>query len=94
MSLSNLSSVPLLTGANYPSWSSGMTALLRATRCWSVVCGRSVQPSRVYRKATTDEVNAGTYKRNDDVDITTPERQKEMDDWDQVDDQALGYIAL
>ena len=94
MSLSNLSSVPLLNGANYPSWSSSMTALLRASRCWSVTSGRIPRPKPTFRKASTSEVAAGTYKANEDVETTTAERQKEIEDWDSLDDQAMGLIAL
>ena len=72
-------SVPILDGSNYTLWAQGMTAALRSKGVWQVVRGHQIRPENLGGDADDDDIAA---------------RQKEKDDWDNRDDQALGLMQL
>ena len=78
--------VPRLDGANYQAWAMTMTAFLCAQGLWSITGGRDTKPSEI---AVADGATP-TAAQIAQIDA----RRKERLDWDNRDDQALGFIQL
>jgi hypothetical protein len=89
---STITAVPMLSGSNYPEWSTAMQAYLQLQKLWGVVTGQQPCPLRQYRDATESELAREPLVLR--VDITSSDHQKEIDEWSNLDDSAIGAIML
>jgi hypothetical protein len=75
--------VPMLDGSNWIIWETQMKAFLRAKGLWQITSGSEVRPPSLV--ATDDDTPTAEARYA---------RRKEQIEWDNRDDQAIGYISL
>ncbi|KAJ3964355.1 hypothetical protein EV361DRAFT_874073 [Lentinula raphanica] len=75
--------IPKLNGSNYSKWKSTMTAYLCFSRAWGIVSGQNERLAETYSGSGSDH-----------VETTSAELKKEIREWDEKDDAAIGIITL
>jgi hypothetical protein len=93
-------SVPFLDGSNWIVWETQMKAFLRAKGLWQITQGndghpedlRSTTETRTIRNEQGQQV--ATQVTVQPAADDTAARRKEQLEWDNRDDQAIGYIML
>ena len=89
--------VPLFDGSNYWTWATSMTAYLCSQRLWGIVSGRESRPSdlpsgRAAVAATSQSPAQPAIPHPSQEEVS--ERQRNIREWMEKDDQAIGTIQL